>query len=143
LTIDKRCNIEKELAINEIGSKVGYEGAVMMSEGLKFNSTLTKLNISGSNIGDEGVEMICEALKINSTLTALDFDFLVGADAVFAFKLGGGIALTAGLDVATNAVGYGLWWLAGDSIAESDGATFSYEASGFTVKPRVGISWGL
>jgi len=48
LTIDKRCNTEKELAINEIGSKVGYEGAVMMSEVLKKNTTLTELNLGGS-----------------------------------------------------------------------------------------------
>ena len=64
----------------------------MMSEALKYNSTLTELDLSGdekeerrteemnmyielildNNIGDEGAKMISEALECNSTLTKLD-----------------------------------------------------------------------
>ena len=81
--------------------------------------------------------------KYGITFNALDFYILFGADAVFAFKFGGGMSLMAGLDVGTNVAGYGLYWLTGDSVVDSDGDTFTYGLNGFVVKPRIGISWGL
>jgi hypothetical protein len=62
------------------------EGAIQLSEALKFNSSLTLLNISGNilvvfisflrntenDIGPKGGMQLCEALKSNSSLTFLD-----------------------------------------------------------------------
>ena len=82
------------------GNDIGAEGARMISEALKINSTLTELNLecdennneeirirnkefqqeliidkwtwTDNNTEAEGAEMISEALKINSTLTELN-----------------------------------------------------------------------
>ena len=45
---------------------------VLLSEALKVNSTLTKLDLRGNGIGDQGATGLAEALKVNSTLTKLD-----------------------------------------------------------------------
>ena len=73
---------------------IGDEGASKISESLKVNTTLTKLNLygdekkkkkqwkrevnenernkwTGNIIGDEGASKISESLKVNTTLTEL------------------------------------------------------------------------
>ena len=71
-------------------NKIGDEGARMISESLKTNTTLTELNLSNdeynenmknekklwllwtvNNIGESGTKMISESLKTNTTLTTL------------------------------------------------------------------------
>ena len=75
-----------------IGNYIGDEGAKRISESLKINTSLTKLNLRGdekirnengriemkrndewidNRIGDEGAKTISESLKINSSLTEL------------------------------------------------------------------------
>ena len=77
-----------------IVNNIRDSGAMILSEGLKRNTTLTELGMDSNektrifnwmekswkriywiqkdnNIGDEGAKMISEALKSNSTLTAL------------------------------------------------------------------------
>ena len=47
--ITKKGNEERRtesINANGIGNNIGYEGAIMMSEELKTNSTLTELNLS-------------------------------------------------------------------------------------------------
>jgi len=57
--------------LNCKNNKIGTEGARMISEVLKSNSTLTELDLSYNEIGDEGARMISEGLESNSTLTKL------------------------------------------------------------------------
>jgi len=57
--------------LNLGGCNIGDEGAIMISESLKTNTTLTTLDLGVNNIGDEGAIMISESLKINTTLTTL------------------------------------------------------------------------
>ena len=75
-------------------SHLGDEGANVLSEGLRINSTLTKLMLMGNkqdvhteiyvelynnnnqivlgnDIGNEGARMLCESLKTNPSLTSL------------------------------------------------------------------------
>ena len=71
---------------------LGDEGTRMLIEGLKWNKTLTSLDLYGNgtkernegtrnnrmikwignDIGEEGIRMLCESLKINTVLTILD-----------------------------------------------------------------------
>ena len=84
------------LFIRSIGSNIGYIGATSMSEALKTNTTLAKLDLGckhkrnktqiasnnniifllfqsiGNKIGKEGATSLSEALKSNPTLTQLD-----------------------------------------------------------------------
>ena len=73
------------------GNEIGEEGAKTLSEILKVNTTLTKLNLScekeerkreiferkeewmtDNKIGDEGAKALSEMLKVNTTLTSLN-----------------------------------------------------------------------
>ena len=74
------------------GNEIGDSGAIMISETLKVNTTLTELYLqgdeqeykwkregnekernkwTGNKIGDEGASKISESLKVNTTLTDL------------------------------------------------------------------------
>ena len=74
------------------GNEIGDSGAIMISETLKVNTTLTELYLQGdeqeykwkregnvnemnkwtaNRIGDSGANKISETLKVNSTLTEL------------------------------------------------------------------------
>jgi len=57
---------------NYYGNQIGDEGAKVIGESLKLNSTLTKLNLKSNEIGYEGAKVIFESLSLNSTLTQLD-----------------------------------------------------------------------
>lgn len=52
--------------------KFGAAGAQELAEGLKYNSTLTRLDLCGNFIRDEGGRAFARMLPINSTLTYLD-----------------------------------------------------------------------
>ena len=74
------------------GNDLGMQGAKVLGESLKNNSTLTKLHLNSiyiylymlyscetkivlqtdCNIGIEGTTILCDVLKNNSTLTQLD-----------------------------------------------------------------------
>ncbi|KAJ6250326.1 leucine rich repeat family protein [Anaeramoeba flamelloides] len=43
-----------------------------LSEALKVNQTVTKLNLYANQIGAKGVKYLSEAIKVNQTLTKLD-----------------------------------------------------------------------
>ncbi|KAF9386242.1 hypothetical protein CPB97_003924, partial [Podila verticillata] len=49
----------------------GFNGAQMVLEAFKTNSTLTTLSLESNSIGDNGAHTLAEALKTNSTLTTL------------------------------------------------------------------------
>jgi len=51
---------------------IGNEGARMISESLKINTTLTSLSLWWNDIGAEEARMINESLKINTALTFLN-----------------------------------------------------------------------
>uniref|UniRef100_A0A6B2LQT8 Uncharacterized protein n=1 Tax=Arcella intermedia TaxID=1963864 RepID=A0A6B2LQT8_9EUKA len=53
------------------GSSIGDNGAIILGESLKSNSTLTELDLSYSTIKATTVLSICNSLKFNSTITAL------------------------------------------------------------------------
>jgi hypothetical protein len=46
-----------------------------LSDALKYNTTLTSLNLGGSQIGDDGAKDLSGALKHNTTLTSLELGF--------------------------------------------------------------------
>ena len=48
------------------------DGAVTISDGLKYNNTLLELNISQNNITNEGTKNITKAIQVNTTLRKLD-----------------------------------------------------------------------
>eukprot|EP01127_Copromyxa_protea_P002017 TRINITY_DN1190_c0_g2_i1.p1 TRINITY_DN1190_c0_g2~~TRINITY_DN1190_c0_g2_i1.p1 ORF type:complete len:537 (+),score=84.08 TRINITY_DN1190_c0_g2_i1:31-1641(+) len=53
-------------------NKIGDDGARLISEAFKWNTTLTSLQLCWNQIGDSGATYLCEALKVNTTLTSLD-----------------------------------------------------------------------
>jgi len=59
------------MCLNDKGQYMYDEGAKMISELIKVNSTLRILDLSVNTIGDEGTIMISESLKTNTTLTDL------------------------------------------------------------------------
>ena len=48
------------------------DGAVTISDGLKYNNTLLELNISQNNITNEGTKNLTKAIQVNTTLRKLD-----------------------------------------------------------------------
>ena len=48
------------------------DGAITISDGLKYNNTLLELNISQNNITNEGTKNITKAIQVNTTLRKLD-----------------------------------------------------------------------
>ncbi len=60
----------KKLNLNKSG--ITDEGIKVLAEMLKVNSTLMELNLSDNDIGNQSGKLIIEALKMNSTLTILD-----------------------------------------------------------------------
>ena len=69
-----------DLQMNDMGP----EGAALIAEKLKTNSTITELDLSGkrskshsskdNEIGNEGATALADMLKTNSTLQILDLD---------------------------------------------------------------------
>ena len=57
--------------INLLCNGVGVEGAKVIGEALKVNTSLTTINLNGNKIGDEGGKAIGEALKVNTSLTEI------------------------------------------------------------------------
>ncbi|KAL9965540.1 hypothetical protein ACROYT_G029354 [Oculina patagonica] len=53
-------------------NNIGYQGANGLAEALKKNTSLTELNLSGNNIGDAGANGLAEALQKNTSLTELN-----------------------------------------------------------------------
>jgi Ran GTPase-activating protein (RanGAP) involved in mRNA processing and transport len=56
-------------------ANIRAEGAGMLAQALKANSTLKYVDLKGNNLGDEGVHLIAEALKNNSTLAFLGLGY--------------------------------------------------------------------
>ena len=54
--------------LKQLDLSINNEGANFLSDGLKNNISLLKLNISHSNITDRGIKVIAEAIQMNSTL---------------------------------------------------------------------------
>lgn len=52
----------------------GPDGAKFLSESLKNNTSITKLNLGENNFCSEGAEYISECLKINTSITHLYLD---------------------------------------------------------------------
>ena len=53
-------------------SNLSDDGAVTISDGLKYNNTLMELNISQNSITNKGTMNITEAIQVNTTLQKLD-----------------------------------------------------------------------
>ena len=62
LSIKFICNL------NLCNLNIGYEGAWLISNALKLNSTVQTIDLGFIKLGDEGTSAITEALKTNSTL---------------------------------------------------------------------------
>jgi hypothetical protein len=58
--------------INLSGNYIEDEGAKWISEAIKMNSSLQEINLSGNSIGEEGAKWISEGIKVNSTLQELN-----------------------------------------------------------------------
>ncbi|KAJ6250167.1 nlr family card domain-containing protein [Anaeramoeba flamelloides] len=58
--------------LNLYYNSIGDEGIISIRDVLKKNHTLTKLDLAHNEIGSKGSKSIGEALKINQTLTKLD-----------------------------------------------------------------------
>ena len=54
-------------------NNIGDDGAAALAECLKHNTSLTTLYLHGNGIGDDGVAALAECLKYNKSLTTLDF----------------------------------------------------------------------
>ncbi len=54
---------------------LGNEGALVIAEMLKSNSTLLVINLKGNAIEDDGALAIAEVLKLNSTLQKIDLKY--------------------------------------------------------------------
>jgi Ran GTPase-activating protein (RanGAP) involved in mRNA processing and transport len=55
-------NLGKSTTLNLGGNDIGKEGAKLIAEALKINTTLTTLNLGGNEIGKPGAKLIAEAL---------------------------------------------------------------------------------
>uniref|UniRef100_A0A6B2LVH6 Uncharacterized protein n=1 Tax=Arcella intermedia TaxID=1963864 RepID=A0A6B2LVH6_9EUKA len=53
-------------------SHINEGGAVLISNALGCNCSITYLNLRGNQIGDEGTKAIANSLLFNSTLTRLN-----------------------------------------------------------------------
>jgi Leucine Rich repeat len=56
------------------GNQVSAEGAIVLAEGLKANSSVQTLSLEWNSVGvfDSGVEAIASVLEVNCSITALD-----------------------------------------------------------------------
>lgn len=61
-----------ELAVDLSNKRLGPESAQIISSLLRKNRTLKSLCLQGNCIGNRGAHAIADALKFNPTLTALD-----------------------------------------------------------------------
>lgn len=52
--------------------KLSVASVIVLANSLKYNTTVTELNLSGNNIGDAGAEGLADMLKSNKTLTKLN-----------------------------------------------------------------------
>ena len=64
-------------------TKIGDEGACALSDSLKSNSTLTTLDLRSNSIGDLGVRSLSDALTSNSSLTHLDLESMFNIKSSF------------------------------------------------------------
>ena len=51
------------------GNSIADVGAQYLSEALKVNNTVTNLDLKGNSISDVGAQYLSEALKVNKTVT--------------------------------------------------------------------------
>jgi Leucine Rich repeat len=56
------------------GNQVSAEGAIVLAEGLKANSSVQTLSLEWNSVGvfDSGIEAIASVLEVNRSITALD-----------------------------------------------------------------------
>ncbi len=57
-------------------NRIGNEGAQIISEFLKYDTKLKRLNLSSSRIGAEGMKFLSEALIINKSIEFLDLGYM-------------------------------------------------------------------
>jgi len=58
--------------LNLSGNNIDDAGAAALADVLRCNTILTKLNLSGNNISETGAKVLSDALKCNSTMTELN-----------------------------------------------------------------------
>ncbi|RMX59386.1 hypothetical protein pdam_00016382 [Pocillopora damicornis] len=58
--------------LNLYGNKIGHDGAAALGECLKYNTSLTWLDLNTNEIGDDGAAALGEGLKYNTSLTTLN-----------------------------------------------------------------------
>ena len=57
-------------------NRIGNEGAKVLSEGLKCDKKLVRLNLASSRIGAEGMKHLCESLNGHPCLSVLDLGYM-------------------------------------------------------------------
>ena len=76
LTLTRLKNNDPSLqSLNLDSNLIGDQGAGLLAEALKSNSTLQSLYLRCNNIGVQGAGLLAEALKSNSTLQSLDLGY--------------------------------------------------------------------
>eukprot|EP01124_Arcella_intermedia_P021116 TRINITY_DN2895_c1_g1_i2.p1 TRINITY_DN2895_c1_g1~~TRINITY_DN2895_c1_g1_i2.p1 ORF type:complete len:1623 (+),score=417.01 TRINITY_DN2895_c1_g1_i2:500-4870(+) len=58
-----------------MGQKISDKDAILISECLRFNSTIKSILLPNNNIGPSGIKCITESLKSNSTVTEIDLEW--------------------------------------------------------------------
>ncbi|WP_341789287.1 hypothetical protein [Rickettsia endosymbiont of Polydrusus tereticollis] len=56
-------------------NQIEAEGAKVLADALKTNSSIASLDIGWNQIGDEGIRVFADALKINNSITLLDIGY--------------------------------------------------------------------
>jgi Ran GTPase-activating protein (RanGAP) involved in mRNA processing and transport len=59
-------------AIDLEDNRIGAEGALMLADALKVNTSVTTIDIGHNTIGDEGASALADALIVNTSLTSID-----------------------------------------------------------------------
>ena len=57
-----------------MNTKIGLEGAIVLTKALETNTSITEINLSGNKIGPEGAIAIAKALEVNTSITEIHFD---------------------------------------------------------------------
>ena len=68
---DIQQGIKTEIYLNWTAD-IRYEEAKRLAETLKYNNTVTKIEICGISIGDKEAREMAQAIKINTTLQKID-----------------------------------------------------------------------
>ena len=71
-TLDKEVNISSLQVLDLSRNKISDIGALAISDCLKKNLPLLKLQLRGNEITDAGIQLIAEALQVNTKLRLLD-----------------------------------------------------------------------